>query len=72
MEELGINMQLLEDNFVSIYDILISKTIVVSGKVEEFVKAFSSPMRLHHYPNHSEYFKLVNKLIVKTDKLEVL
>lgn len=68
----GINCELLQDNFIGIYNILISKSIMVSEKVEEFIKKFSSPIHLHQLSNYTDYFKLLNKLIVKTDKIEVL
>lgn len=46
--------------------------MIVNQKIQQFVLAFSDPQKLHHYPNYSEYFKLLNKFIVKSDCFQVI
>lgn len=35
--------------------------------MQHLVTEFSQQHRLHHYPNYTPYFRLLNKFIIRTD-----
>lgn len=67
VEAVASGVEILSENFISLYHTIVVKFLVVDRKVEEFAVKHSHPSYMLGLSHNTEFFPFINKLICKVD-----
>jgi hypothetical protein len=72
MHNAASNVEILEENFISVYLVLLSNTVYVSDNVINFIVKMCERNKMQRFGKNTKLFVFVNKFLTKCDQTEVI